>query len=233
MSELFESLRDIKRLPIFPLPVALLPNEILPLHIFEQRYRDMLRDIRAGNNFFGLSYFNPEDSIAARPEIGSLGCLAEVREVQTLEDGRSNIVTVGIIRYEIEGYEESAAPYLVGEILIFEDYEEDENELKPIADTVYSLFNRIADAAYDLSGARTKLPKIPQAEPQMLSFLVSAAFNLQAEIKYEFMEMRSTIERLERLQDILTQAVGQIEESAKINKVARTNGHSKKKINLD
>lgn len=233
MSELFERLSRIKHLPIFSLPVVLLPNELLPLHIFEPRYRKMLNDIQLENNFFGLSYFNPETSGASRPEIGSFGCIAEVREVQTLEDGRSNILSVGIIRYRLEDYLETEEPYPVGEISIFEDYEGDKEILQPLADDVYEMFSRIAQAAHELSGAKNVLPEIPQAEPQMLSFLVSAAFSLPLETKYEFMVMRSTIERLERLQNILKQAVEKIEESAKINKVARTNGHSDKKIDLD
>lgn len=233
MSELLEKLSEIDFLPIFPLPVVLLPNELLPLHIFEPRYRKMLKDIQLDNNFFGLSYFNPEATISSRPEIGSVGCIAEVREVQTLEDGRSNILTVGIIRYRLENYLESDEPYLLGEISVFEDFESDIEILQPLADDVYEMFKRIAKAAYNLSGAKTALPEIPQSEPQMLSFLIAAAFSLPLETKYALLEMRSTIERLETLQKILKQTVEKIEESAEINKVAKTNGHSNKKIDLE
>lgn len=233
MSELIEKFNRIKYLPIFPLPVVLLPNEFLPLHIFESRYRKMLQDVQLDNNFFGLSYFNPETAATSRPEAGSLGCIAEIREVQPLEDGRSNIITIGIIRYRLESFIESDEPYLIGEISVFEDYESDSEILQPLADEVYALFKRIAQAAYKMTGAQTGLPEIQQAEPQTLSFLVSAAFNLSPETKYALLEMRSTIERLEKLQKILKQTVEKIEESAAINKAARTNGHSHKKIDLN
>jgi Lon protease-like protein len=233
MSELLENFRDLKYLPIFPLPIVLLPNELLPLHIFEPRYRKMLKNIQLENNFFGLSYFNADESDAIIPEIGSFGCVAQVRETETLPDGRSNVLTVGVIRYQLDEYIEADEPYLVGKITIFEDYAEDINFLQPAADEIFELFKRVAKAAHELSGARGNLPEIPQADPQTLSFLVSAAFNLETEIKYEFVKMRSTIERLERLRDFLKQSVKKIEASAEINKVAKTNGHSKKKIDLD
>ena len=67
----------------------------------------------------------------------------------------------------------------------------------------------------------------------MLSFLVAAAFNLPNEVKSQLLITRSTVERLDKMEDILQQAVVQVEESAAINKVAKTNGHSDKKIDLD
>lgn len=233
MSEALEKVSGVKFLPLFPLSVVLLPYELLPLHIFEPRYRQMLKDIQADNNLFGLSYFDPEDSDLTVPEVGSIGCVAEVRDVQTLEDGRSNIVTTGLVRYRLEGYVETGEPYLVGEVSFFEDEDENESELKPIADEVFDLFVRIAAGAHELSGERGRFPDISQAPPQQLSFLTAAAFNLEPKIKYEFLQMRSTQKRLEKLREMLSQIVVKIEESASLNKIAKTNGHSKKKINLD
>lgn len=232
MSEATERVLGVNHLPIFPLPVVLFPNELLPLHIFESRYRKMLKDAQLTNNLFGISYLNVEESDSDKPEIGSIGCVAEVRESQMLEDGRSNILTIGIIRYEITGYVDSDEPYLVAKVSFFEDFEEDESLLKPLADKVFELFKRVAAAAQELSGGG-RLPELPAADPQMLSFLVAAAFNLPNEVKIEFLKSRSTAERLDRLEDILKQAVAQIEESASINKVAKTNGHSHKKIDFD
>ena len=233
MSENLEKVLGVKFLPIFPLPVVLLPNELLPLHIFEPRYRQMLSDIQLEKNLFGVSYFEQQTAETSKPAIGTLGCVAEVREMQTLEEGRSNIITVGIIRYRIENYVEADEPYFVAEISFFEDDEEAESLVKPLADEVFKLFMRIANAAHDMSGERGKFPDLPQAEPQQLSFLVAAAFNLDPKLKYELLEMRSTGERLKRLREILGKSVRQVEESAEITKIAKTNGHSKKKIKID
>lgn len=227
-----EKVLGIKHLPLFPLPLVLLPNELLPLHIFEPRYRQMLRDVALDKNIFGITFFEPNESFIEKPETGTIGCAAEVREVQTLEDGRSNILTIGLVRYRLLEYVDAGEPYLVGDVEFFEDFEEDSAIIQPIADEVFGLFERVAKAAHRLSGQRGAFPEIPQAEPQMLSFLVTAAFNLEISLKYELLELRSTSERLKKLREILEQAVVKMEESAEINKIARTNGHSKKKLDI-
>jgi Lon protease-like protein len=232
MSEASEKVAGIRHLPLFPLPLVLLPNELLPLHIFEPRYRQLLKDIGLEKNLFGVTYFNAEGSLTDKPPIDTIGCVAEVREIQNLPDGRSNILSVGVIRYRLLEYIESGDPYLVGDVEFFEDAEEDETVLNPLADEVFRLFKRIAKAAHKLSGERGRFPEIPQAEPEALSFLVTAAFNLEPEMKYKMIETRSTIERLDKLREILRQTVGKMEESADIHKISQTNGHTKKKIDL-
>lgn len=230
MSEAYEKVSGVKFLPVFPLGVVLLPDEILPLHIFEPRYRQMLRDIRLEKNIFGVSFFDASNSASDKPEIGSVGCVAEVRESQTLEDGRSNILTVGVIRYRIENYVEAGEPYLVAEVSFFEDLPESADEMRLLADEVFALFKRLAQAAHELSGQRGRLADIPQAPPDRLSFLIAAAFNFDINLKHELLETRSTVERLTRLRENLLQSVRKTEESAEINRIAKTNGHSKTKI---
>ncbi len=232
MSEALEKVSGIKHLPLFPLPLVLLPNELLPLHIFEPRYRQMLKDVALDKNMFGVSFFNPQESFIEKPVIGSVGCVAEVREAQTTTDGRSNILTIGVVRYRLIDYVDASEPYLLGDVEFFEDENEDKTLLNPLADEVFTLFRRIALAAHKLSGERGTFPDVSQTEPEALSFLVTAAFNLEPDLKYQLLETRSTIERLERLKEILVQTVGKMEESAEIHKIAKTNGHSKKKIDI-
>src|SRR5690349_640678 len=104
MSESLEKVRGVRELPLFPLPVVLFPGMPMPLHIFEPRYRQMLADIRAGNNLFGLSYFDAASTDKDIPPTGHIGCVAEVTETQGLPDGRPNILTVGVVQYELDGY---------------------------------------------------------------------------------------------------------------------------------
>jgi len=232
MSEASEKVDGIKQLALFPLPLVLLPNELLPLHIFEPRYRQMLRDIALTGNIFGLSYFDPKESFAEKPAIGTVGCAAEIREIQTTPDERSNILTAGIIRYRLLSYVDLGKSYFTAEVVFFEDVDEEESILKPISDELFELFKRVARAAFDLSGNRGRPPEIQQAEPEQLSFFITAAFNLDNALKYRLLEMVSTTERLRRLRGILNQAVGKMEENAEIHKAAQTNGHSKKKIDI-
>lgn len=232
MSDATEKVLGIKQLPIFPLPVVLMPSELMPLHIFEERYRQMITDAELQTNLFGLSFFDPQESIAEKPDVETIGCVAEINDVQKLPDGRSNILTVGLIRYRIVEYVQTDEPYLIAKVEFFEDFKDDEELVKPLADKVFKLFNRVAKAAHKVSGQRGEFPEIPQAEPEQLSFLITSAFNLENELKYKMLETRSTIERLEYMKEILVKAVKKIEDSAEIHKISQTNGHSKKKINF-
>jgi ATP-dependent Lon protease len=232
MSDPLDKVSGIKHLPLFPLPLVLLPNEFLPLHIFEDRYKQMLKDAMEDRKLFGISYFEPQDELSTKPAVGTIGCVAEVRENQALPDGRANLLTMGVVRYRLIDYVETSDPYFVGDVIFFEDEDESDENLQPLADEVYTLFERVAKAAFKLSGGRGRFPEIPKAEPEQLSFLVTAAFNLDNPLKYQLLETTSTSDRLEKLRDILNQAVDKMEDSAEIHKIAQTNGHSSKKIDL-
>jgi Lon protease-like protein len=232
MSEAFDRVLGVDTLPLFPLPLVLLPNELLPLHIFEPRYRQMLKDIELGRNLFGVTFFDPKEALIDRPTAETIGCAAEVNESQTLPDGRSNIIAHGVIRYRLIDYTDTGSPYLTAKVKFFEDEPDATPQLQMIADEVYEVFERIAQAAFKMSDNRGQIPEIPRTEPERLSFLVTAAFNLESELKLELLSMTLTAERLERLRGILLQAVDQMEDSAEIHQVSRTNGHSKKIIDL-
>ena len=233
MSEANDKVRDLSDLPLFPLPVVLFPGVPLPLHIFEPRYRQMLTDISLTKNLFGLAYFDPTLTSNEVPPAGSVGCVAEVTETQTFPDGRSNILTLGVIRYRIESYVDRGDPYLVAQVSFFEDDEEDEALLAGPAREVAETFTRIAQAVRTINDERAALPDISDTEPQRLSFLVAAAMEIDAEIKQELLEMRSTSERLERLREMLRIAVKGYEERARIHELAKGNGHGGRKIELE
>ena len=233
MSEIFDRVRSVRELPLFPLPVVLFPGVPMPFHIFEPRYRQMLSDVRAGNNLFGISYFDASASDQDRPPLGHVGCAAEVVEVQQMPDGRSNILTVGLIRYRVESYVEKGEPYLVGQVSFFEDEAEDERLLETRAREVSELFTRIARAVRTINDERASLPELPEAEPERLSFLVAGAMEMEAEDKQQLLELVSTAKRLQRIRDLLAQAVRGYEERARMHGIAKGNGHGGKKLNFE
>jgi ATP-dependent Lon protease len=234
MSETFDKVRGVSELPLFPLPIVLFPGVPLPLHIFEPRYRQMLQDIRVSNSLFGVSYFDSSASDKAHPPAGHVGCVAEVTETQALPDGGSNILTVGVIRYRVENYVERGDPYLVAQVNYFEDEEEEDSELlNESSRAVAETFSRIARAVRIINDERATLPDISDTEPQRLSFLVAAAMEIDADVKQELLELRSTSERLRRLRGMLVRAVSSYEERARIHELAKGNGHSGKKIEIE
>lgn len=233
MSEAFDKVTGVTELPIFPLALVLFPGVPLPLHIFEPRYRQMLNDVRAGNNLFGVSYYDASTSEQERPAPGHVGCVGEVTETQTMPDGRSNILTIGIIRYQLEEYIERDDPYLLARVSYFEDDEEEGTMLSESARDVAETFTRIARAVRAINDERASLPNISDTEPQRLSFLVAAAMEIDTEVKQDLLELRSTSERLRRLRDMLTRAVSTYEERARVHELAKGNGHSGKKLDLE
>ena len=233
MSEASDKVRGLHELPLFPLPVVLFPGVPLPLHIFEPRYRQLLSDIRLSKNLFGLAYHDPTTSENEVPPQGHVGCVAEVSETQSFPDGRSNILTIGVIRYRIESYVEHGDPYLVAQVSFFEDEEEDEELLAAPAKEVAETFTRIAQAVRTINDERATLPDISNTEPQRLSFLVAAAMEIDAEVKQELLELRSTSERLERLRAMLSVAVKGYEERARIHELAKSNGHGGRRIEIE
>jgi Lon protease-like protein len=233
MNEPIDRVRGVRELPLFPLPVVLFPGVPLPLHIFEPRYQKMLEDIRVGNNLFGVSYFDASATDKELPPAGHVGCVAEVTEVQSLPDGRSNVLSVGLIRYRVEDYVEHGDPYLVARVSFFEDEEETDEALGERTREVADTFTRIARAVRILNDERATLPDISDTEPQRLSFLVAAAMEIDAEVKQEMLELRSTSERLRRLRDMLIRAVSGYEERARVHELAKGNGHSGRKIEIE
>lgn len=233
MSEALDKVRGVRELPLFPLPVVLFPGMPMPLHIFEPRYRQLLSDIRAGHNLFGLSYFDSSSSDNEVPPAGHIGCVAEITESQALPDGRSNVLAVGVVRYRVEAYVERGDPYLVVEANYFEDEEEDQQALARKSKAVAAMFMRVANAIRLINDERGNLPDISDTEPQKLSFLVAAAMEIEVETKQELLELRSTSERLNRLRDLLARVVTGYEERARLHNVAKGNGHGGKKIDIE
>lgn len=233
MSEASDMVSGVRELPLFPLAVVLFPSVPLPLHIFEPRYRQMLADVQPADGLFGISYFDASTETEERPLVGSVGCVARITDTQTFPDGRSNILTVGVIRFRIDGYVERGDPYLVVRVTFFEDELEHSEALDENAHEVAETFSRIARAVRTINDERTGLPNISDSDPERLSFLVAAAMEVEPEVKQELLEMISTSERLRRLRDILASAVAGYEERARVHDLAKGNGHSGKRIELE
>src|SRR5215207_10963538 len=106
------------RLPIFPLQAVLFPGTPLPLHIFEPRYKRMLADCLAADRRFGITPVTKEGLL---PEVGAVGCIAEVRVNHELPAGRSNIVVLGGSRFVLSQLLEESLPYVVALVQTFDD----------------------------------------------------------------------------------------------------------------
>ncbi|MEO7564061.1 MAG: LON peptidase substrate-binding domain-containing protein [Sphingomicrobium sp.] len=113
------------RVPLFPLAGALLfPRSQLPLHIFEQRYREMIRDSIDGGGRIAMIQPQQMDDGHVTP-LFAVGCVGDIVSVEELEDGRFNIVLLGTSRFQIAEELDVGAPYRCAEIIVdtFDDGE--------------------------------------------------------------------------------------------------------------
>lgn len=173
------------RISLFPLNVVLFPGELLPLHIFEPRYRRMVRECLDEKSPFGMLLALPNGVV-------HVGCTAEILEVtRRYDDGRMDILTVGRRPYRIVDLYEND-PLLQGAV----DYLEDEDSrLEPgNQEQLVQLY----EVCYTLlfSGMPGNLAQSP---PESLSFAVAGGLPLDLLWKQQILELRSEAERQDRL----------------------------------
>ena len=107
-------------LPLFPLHTVLFPGRPLPLHVFEERYREMLRDCLAGDRRFGVVAIRAGAEAGDVSDLFDVGTIAEIERVEHLDDGRANIVTRGLQRFRV-GDLVSGTSYLRARAVALED----------------------------------------------------------------------------------------------------------------
>ena len=145
-------------IPIFPLPnVVLFPNVFLPLHIFEPRYRAMVREAIEGDRIIGMALLKPgfESNYEGRPPIYQIGCAGVITHSEPLPDGRFNIVLRGLEKFRITA-EDRSKPYRMAQI---ESIAEDvpESERTPLHQQRTRL-EAVLAAAIERSGAEPRFP---------------------------------------------------------------------------
>ncbi len=215
------------RLPIFPLGVVLFPGALLPLHIFEPRYRRMLVDCLAGGERFGLAL--PGIAHEA-PALGAVGCVAEIRGTQALADGRSNIVVQGTTRFLVTRYLDDPAPYLVAMVEAFED-REDSTPPAARCTALAEAFTHYLPALRELNDLEPDTRTLP-TDPTALSFHVAAALDTGAPEKQALLEIRSTAERVDLLLKMLPPLSSAIDAGLRTRKKAHSNGKGHHPLDL-
>jgi Lon protease-like protein len=209
-------------LPLFPLPLVLFPGVPLPLHIFEQRYREMLSDCLAADRRFGI-VFTAEDDVAG-PGRGAVGCVAFIQNSESLPDGRSNIIVIGEERFAIARLVSGDRPYLLGEVVSYGDVEESNDALVSLASQLRAVFERVGRAARTLADDRDPLPALPE-DPAALSFMIASLIDLDPAGRQRLLTSRSPLGRLRQLDALLSPAVEMLESRAVVHARAKTNGH--------
>jgi Lon protease-like protein len=187
-------------LPLFPLGhTVLFPGVVLPLHVFEERYRELVRTLvelpEGTSRRFGVVAIRQgwevgEDAVSALHDVG---CVAELRRVSRYPDGRYDIVAVGTDRFRLRSVDRTARPYLLGSVEWLPA--QPESDATGLAANVGALFGEYAGAAAALQGQPAEAAELP-GDPTELSYLVAAGAVLTLEDRQALLEAETTRARL-------------------------------------
>jgi Lon protease-like protein len=165
-------------LPLFPLGTVLFPGMVLPLHIFEERYRHLVRDLLDAPEprRFGVIAIREgrETGVDAVTALYEIGCVAELREADEHLDGRFDIISVGIGRIRL-GPLDRSRPYLQAEVdHITDDQEGRVGEEALAVQAARVAFREYLDSLVQHGGATVRIEELPE-EPVLLSYVIAAA----------------------------------------------------------
>jgi Lon protease-like protein len=173
-------------IPLFPLEVVLFPGLPLPLHIFENRYRVMIKECLEENKEFGVVYCKDN-------QIYRIGCTAKIlRVLKRYDDGRLDILTQGARRFEVKEISEKKI-YIQSEVVFFEDQlEQESDELISLAREGVELLKQLDKLTIN----RSDLEFIEKLDLKVISYIISGIGGFTMNEKQKFLEMTSTSERL-------------------------------------
>jgi Lon protease-like protein len=198
------------KIPLFPLDVVLFPGASLPLHIFEERYKEMIGMCLADKSSFGVVR-------AEQDGLEVIGCTARIlRVMQEYEDGRLDILCQGDSRFEIESLEQSRA-FLEAEVDFFED-----------EGAVASRKQREQCAALhfetlELAGIEVLTMHLSLDGP--VSFALASALPADLGFKQQLLAIRSDAERTRRLRDFYEAVLPTLREDVEKSRAAGKNGN--------
>jgi Lon protease-like protein len=202
----------VSDIPLFPLNVVLMPGAPLPLHIFEERYKQMVDECLEGESEFGMV-------LADESGTRRVGCTAKIVElVERYEDGRMLILVEGSRRFKLNSIL-TGKPYYVGEVEYLEE-EGLEEDVTTLAEECIALLERVVEAATEGSvGIEIQPPY------RNLSFAIAGRIEFDLEARQQILELTSEHERLEKVKELLSAAAERLEREQQAREKAQKNGH--------
>lgn len=205
--------RSQATLPLFPLQTVLLPSTVLPLHLFEPRYRQLAADLITGavpDRRFGIVAIRNSAvrEVETLDHVYAIGCTALLGKSERLADGRYDIVTTGERRFRLLSIDRTCAPYLVGEVEWLPD-----EELPPSAGeaalrlsaSARSAHRRYCESAFEPGAWQT--PE-PETDPARLAHLLAADCLLPLADRQRVLEETHPLRRLRLVHCLLAREAG-------------------------
>jgi Lon protease-like protein len=197
--------------PLFPLPVVLLPTEVVPLHIFEERYKTMIALCIDEEGEFGIVWLSDDG-------LKEVGCTARVAEVlERMDDGRMNILVQGASPFRLlERNEEHDFPAGTVELLVDRAEAISEPVSRGARDGFATLVERVTDQRPD-----------ERALAELDAYDMAASVDLGMDAKQGLLELRSEQARLRLLARLFKDAMSRLDAAERIAEHARGNGRVK------
>src|SRR4051794_5118440 len=199
-----------ERFPLFPLGIVLLPTEIVPLHIFEERYKLMIRECLDSEGDFGIVWLSGDG-------LREVGCTASVsRVLEELDDGQMNILVAGGRPFRLLRRIDDM-PYPAGDVEMLEDVGEAASGLPELASEAQE---RYADLVEQVTDERPA----PDDLDHLDAYGMAATIEFDAAPKQELLELRSERERLVQVRDLFIATMKRIADAEEAGELARSNG---------
>ena len=198
----------VRDFPLFPLGIVALPTEIVPLHIFEERYKTMIGECLEQDGEFGIVWLSDDG-------LKTTGCACRVTEVlDRAEDGRMNILVLGTRPFRILQRQEDL-PYPAGEVEFLEDRPEQVDD--DAMTTAHEAYAKLVEAATD---------KRPDADElrEMGAYDMAATVEFGLDAKQGLLDLRSENARLRLLTRLFRSAAKRLEFVERAQARARSNG---------
>jgi len=193
-------------LPLFPLSTVLFPGMRLPLHVFEERYRQLVADLLTGPEprQFGIIAIRKgrETGTEGVTALYDIGCVATVRQIAEREDGLYDLQTVGAQRFRLLSLDRSL-PYFQGEIEPLAEEAGDPAMAAPLAQRVQAAFRGYLNALADRGGGMINVASLPD-EPELLSYVVGAAMIIDLPDRQALLAAPDVVTRLKAERSLLT-----------------------------
>ena len=173
-------------LPLFPLNTVLFPGQVLPLHIFEERYRRMIGQCIEKSWPFGVTLIQEGQEVGGPAKPFEVGTTARVTQVERLDDGRLNIISVGEMRFRIASLDQVKDGYLRAGVTLWPWSPSDENASQALALNVRDRLRRYVEMISQASGAELETNDLPD-EPTELACLTAAALQVEQIEKQELL----------------------------------------------
>lgn len=207
-------------IPVFPLGHVLVPGMPLPLHIFEPRYRQLLVDVQqqAGKSAFGIIALRTGGEIdssppgSGPPDIAEVGTLAEILEVESYDDGASDLLTVGSRRFRITDIVADDTPYLRAHV---EWLEERTGSLDPHEVTLTRQLCRYHAEVLEALTGRERGSELPR-DPNLLSYHVAAQLPLAPADRQALLEQPTAADRLQLAITLLRREISLLQSTRSI-----------------